>query len=504
MGAGAPVPRRGGAAFQLSAVASSRRKRRAAAGALVAALVLAAPARAADEALEPRIDARIDAFVRAEMARDRIPGVAVAVVERGHLTLARGYGLANVEHGVPVKPETIFESGSIGKQFTAAAVMLLVEDGKLALADPIAKFFPGAPASWQQITVRHLLDHTSGMGDWPQDLDLRRDFSEEDLLRMVQASPLAFAPGERWSYSNLGYVTLGLLVNKVAGKPYGDVLRERVFAPLGMTTARVISEAAIVPDRAAGYQLVDGELQNQEWVSPSVNSTADGSLYLTALDYAKWDAGLDGGTLLRPASLEQIWSPARLRDGSTRAYGFGWHLGELAGHRVAYHGGAWQGFQTFILRFLDDRRTFIVLANLRQAHAYRLIRGVAASAYPELAPPAATPLARRPADETALRLVQQALRQLVDGGGVDPQIVAPDARASLQGAHGAELTSALRGFSVPPAIIFFAEPVGRVEASDATVYRYLLTDVGADYECEAAIDAAGKIRRLDLHALGSM
>ena len=157
---------------------------------------------------------RVDDYVRGEMQKQQIPGLSLAVIKEGRIGLAKGYGLANVELQVPVKPETIFQSGSMGKQFTATAVMMLVEEGKIGLDDKLAKYFPDAPESWQKITVRHLLTHTAGMTDYPSDFDLRRDYTEEELLKTIKAIPLAFEPGDRWSYSNLGYVMLGILIHK--------------------------------------------------------------------------------------------------------------------------------------------------------------------------------------------------------------------------------------------------------------------------------------------------
>jgi CubicO group peptidase (beta-lactamase class C family) len=169
---------------------------------------------------------RIDDFIAAEMRRSHIPGLAVAVVKDSRVVLARGYGLANVEHQVPVKRETVFQSGSVAKQFAATAVMLLAEEGKLSLDDPLDKFFAPAPESWKAITVRHLLSHTSGMQDYPDSYDLRRHYTEDQLIDVIKSVPLAFVPGERWSYSNLGFVTLGILIGKVSGKFYGDYLAE--------------------------------------------------------------------------------------------------------------------------------------------------------------------------------------------------------------------------------------------------------------------------------------
>src|SRR6185369_14735704 len=206
-------------------------------------------------------EVKIDRFVRQEMLAHRIPGVSLAVLRRGKIVLLKSYGFANVEHQVPVKPSTIFQSGSIGKQFTAAAVMILVQENKLALDDKISKYFPDAPAAWKDITIQHLLTHTSGMGDYPSEIDLQRDYTEEQYFESFKKAPLDFAPGSNWNYSNIGYATLGVLIRKVTGKYSGDFLQERIFKPLSMTTARIISEDDIVPNRAAGYRLVNGQLK---------------------------------------------------------------------------------------------------------------------------------------------------------------------------------------------------------------------------------------------------
>jgi CubicO group peptidase (beta-lactamase class C family) len=343
--------------------------------------------------LQPRVAAaqdaaadRVDVYVRSEMARQKIPGVAIAVVKDGTIAIAKGYGLANVEHQVPVKPETVFQSGSVGKQFTATGVMLLVEAGRLALDDPITKYLPEGAPRWNGITVRHLLTHTGGTTDYPPKFDFRRDYTEAALVTRAAAIPLAFAPGTKWSYSNIGFLLLGVLIHRVTGEFYGDFLNEKIFQPLGMTTTRIISEADIVPNRAAGYRLVKGELKNQEWVAPTLNTTADGSLYLSVLDLAKWDAALYTERILRRDSLKRMWTPVTLRSGKTHAYGFGWALGDIRGHRIVEHGGAWQGFKSAIVRFPDDRLTVILLANLADTDPSKLAHGIAAILDPDLAP----------------------------------------------------------------------------------------------------------------------
>jgi CubicO group peptidase (beta-lactamase class C family) len=326
-------------------------------------------------------------FVTAYIAKNQIPGVALMVRQKGQVVRAEGYGMANLEHRVPVKPETVFQSGSIGKQFTAMAVMTLVEEHKVALDDPVSKYLD-APPAWKGITVRHLLTHTSGLDDYPEDFPMQKDATEDDELKMAMAQKPQFAPGEKWSYSNLGYLTLGVLIHKVSGRFYGDLLAERVFRPLGMTRTRIISEADIIPDRAAGYRLVDGEIRNQEWVAPTLNTTADGSLYFTVLDLAKWDEALEQGKIVGPASYDAMWSPVKLNDGSTAPYGFGWGIGKAAnGHRVIQHGGSWQGFTTYIARYPDDRLTVVVLCNLAGATPSYIAHRVAGMYEPALVPP---------------------------------------------------------------------------------------------------------------------
>jgi CubicO group peptidase (beta-lactamase class C family) len=326
----------------------------------------------------------IDDYVRTEMSKQKIPGLALAIVKNGQIVLARGYGLSNVEHQVSVKPETIFQSGSVGKQFTATAIMMLVEEGKVGLDEKISKYLGEVPEAWNDMTVRHLLTHTSGLTDYPDDFDFRRDYNEEELLKRAQAIKPAFKPGEKWQYSNIAYLTLGILIHKVTGQFYGDFLQDRVFKPLGMTSTRIISEADIIPNRAAGYRIEKDQLKNQNWVSPTLNTTADGALYFNVLDMAKWDAALYGETLLKQTSLRQMWTPVKLNNKKTYDYGFGWGVAQINGHRLIEHGGAWQGFTTYIGRYIDDKVTVIALDNLSGANPGKIARHVAAIYNPDL------------------------------------------------------------------------------------------------------------------------
>ncbi|HEX8828668.1 MAG TPA: serine hydrolase domain-containing protein, partial [Xanthobacteraceae bacterium] len=200
----------------------------------------------------------IDAFVQSEMARTHVPGAAVGVFSRGVMLLAKGYGSADVELNAPVKSETIFQSGSVGKQFVATAIMMLVEQGRVSLDDSITKYFPNAPASWKPIRVKNLLSHTSGLAEYETTgrtgpngpFYLRLDFTEAQLLHKIEALPVENPPGAKWAYRNTNYVLLGFLIHKITGKFYADYLTEHIFKPLGMTSTRLISESDIIMNRA--------------------------------------------------------------------------------------------------------------------------------------------------------------------------------------------------------------------------------------------------------------
>jgi CubicO group peptidase (beta-lactamase class C family) len=242
--------------------------------------------------------------------------------------------------------------------------------------------------------VRNLLTHTSGLAEYTSDertkpdgpFYLRLDFTEQQLYKNIAAMPLDFKPCEKWSYRNTNYVLLGILIHRVTGESYGDFLQRRIFKPLDMTDTRIISERDIVPRRAAGYELVDGNLKNQEWVSPTFNSTADGALYFTVLDLSKWDAALYTEKLVSSSTLEQMWTPVTCSDGRKYDYGFGWRVQDSNGHRLIEHGGAWQGFTAHISRYVDDRLTVVVLTNLDSDHSdpRRIAHGVAMLYLPDL------------------------------------------------------------------------------------------------------------------------
>lgn len=379
--------------------------------------------------LDPQRLKSIDSFITTQMAHQKIPGLAVGIYSRGQILLAKGYGQANVELSVPVKAGTIFQSGSVGKQFVSAAIMILVEEDKLSLDDSIAKYLPDAPAAWKPILIKNLLSHTSGLAEYESEertgpkgpFYLRLDFTEDELLTKIEALPVEAAPGEKWDYRNTNYVLLGILIHKVTGKPYYDFLSERIFKPLGMTSTRPISDRDIIPNLAAGYEIEDGQLKNQEWVSPTFNSTADGTLYFNVIDLAKWDDALFGAQLLKQSSLDRMWTVYLLNDGKPNraGYGFGWSIGKQNDHKRIEHGGAWQGFTCDISRYPDDNLTVVVLTNLAGANPGLIAQITAGLTDPLLLPPKLVPIAdTQPAIAASLAKL---LDQLMAGEDTPPQ-----------------------------------------------------------------------------------
>jgi len=319
----------------------------------------------------------MDGFVTAEMSRQKIPGMAVAVVKNGEVVLAKGYGFANLEHQVPVTTHSIFQSGSIGKQFTAAAIMLLREQGKLRLDDRIASYLPRTKARWGSITLRHLLTHTSGIPEYEDEVDNRRNYSERQLTELVGLLSRRSPPGHKFEYSNSGYLLLGIVIRAVTRKFHGDYIREHIFEPLGMKTASIASDADIVPNRVAGYRVSNGRILNQDWVSPTFNQTADGCFLLLLEDFLAWERGVRARALVKPESWSQIFAPVVLKSGKAHPYGFAWEITRKGGQTVHGHDGSFRGFEAILTRYIEDEVTIIALANLADADLTRVTEHIA-------------------------------------------------------------------------------------------------------------------------------
>ncbi|HET9528090.1 MAG TPA: serine hydrolase [Pyrinomonadaceae bacterium] len=326
---------------------------------------------------------KVDDYVKAEMQRQHLPGLSLVVIKDQKIVKLQGYGLANIELNVPATPETVYKIGSVSKQFIATGIMLLVQDGKLSLDDNIGKYLEGTPETWNPIKIRHLLTHTSGLVREAPGFDPLKIQADADVIKTAYSLPLRFAPGEKYEYCNVGYFSLAEIIRKVSGKPWGEYLGERLFKPLGMNSTRTTDMRDLVPNRANGYAWRDGKFQNAAIyfaLRPS------GAFLSTVVDLAKWEAALATEKVLKKAVLDQMWTPVKLNSGKTEAYGFGWQMDDVRGHKLVNHGGSLPGFRAQYARFVDDRVTVIVLTNGDNANAFSIARGVGNLFIPGLLP----------------------------------------------------------------------------------------------------------------------
>ena len=362
---------------------------------LTAALTvpIAAPAQPRLTTLDQRTAAAVDAVMTREMQARSIPGAAIAIVSDGAIVFERAYGFANLETETPMATGSIFEIASLTKQFTAAAVMMLVEEGKLRLDDLLSTYIENAPPAWQRITIRHLLTHTSGLdisamprieGSAPLNI------SRKQALDYIRQEPMFTATGRTGWYSDAGYVLLGLVIEKVSGRTYREFVTERIFTPLKMTRSSLRDKARVLKGRVDTYSLRDGHIVNWRRESDYEVPAAFG-IHSTIGDLALWDRSLRRATLLEPSSLDQMWTPAKLDDGAyaqvfMHRYGFGWELANLRGRPTVGHGGA---SGTYILRLVDEPLTVIVLTNLesQDRHPRTLARMIAGTVRPEYQSP---------------------------------------------------------------------------------------------------------------------
>jgi D-alanyl-D-alanine carboxypeptidase len=343
---------------------------------LLPALVLsaAAPAVHAQTAAPAAVEARvtvdpalagIDSALTALYPADR-PGAAVLVARDGQVLMRKAYGAASVELGVPLRPEHVFRLGSITKQFTAVALLMLVDEGRVSLDDEITKYLPDYPTHGHRITVEHLLTHTSGIQSYTgmpaYVAGMRRDLTTGELIAMFRDQPMEFAPGERWNYNNSGYALLGAIIEKVSGMSYADFLRTRIFEPLGMRSTFYETAGAVIPGRVPGYDRTPEGMRVASYLSMT-QPYAAGALISTVDDQLVWQRAVAAGRLLKPETWRRAFAAYRLSDGRSAGYGYGWFVGEAAGRPSIEHGGDINGFSTNGLWIPSERLHVIVLAN---------------------------------------------------------------------------------------------------------------------------------------------
>jgi CubicO group peptidase (beta-lactamase class C family) len=290
------------------------------------------------------------------------PGAAALVARDGDVVFRGASGMASLELGVPLAPDMVFEIGSITKQFTSAAIMMLLEEGKLALDDPITKFLPDYPAYGENITVEHLLTHTSGIVSYTgipgyMASEVRKDVSVEELIDVFKDLPVEFEPGERYAYNNSGYILLGAIIEKASGMPYAEFIQERIFGPLGMKDSYYGSHSRIILRRASGYDGEAGTYNNASFVSMTQPYSA-GALMTTVEDLLRWSRALFGGEVVSEESLERMTTPYTLNNGSSTGYGYGLAVGDVRGHPAIRHGGGIFGYVTDAI-YLPEERVFV-------------------------------------------------------------------------------------------------------------------------------------------------
>jgi len=315
-----------------------------------------------------------DDVVKAELQRQRIPGLALAVVKDGKIIKATGYGFANRKLGIPVGADTVFKIASVSKQFIATGIMLLVQEGTIALDNPISRYLDDTPPAWQSITIRHVLTHTSGLIREAPGFDPMKVESDAAVIRSSYSLPLRFTPGQQWEYGNVGYYVLAEVIHKTSGMAWTEYLTEKIFNPAGMSTTHPTDTRADVPNRAQGYVDNDRLLEADDWLAlrPS------GAFLSTVLDLAKWDAALYSDSILTEGSRRQMWTPVQLSNGTSYPYGFGWELGSIRGHRLVHHSGGIPGFRSEFARFPDDHLSIIFLANLDDSDPSAILGKLAA------------------------------------------------------------------------------------------------------------------------------
>jgi CubicO group peptidase (beta-lactamase class C family) len=323
---------------------------------------------------------------------DAAPGAAVMVIQDGAILKRAAYGMADLERGVPIRTDTAFRLASVTKQFTAMAIMMLQEQGRLAYDDPVARFVPELSRFGDGLTIRHLLTHTGGLPDY---YDVMVEVSGEARPRTLHAltvlsawgEPL-FAPGERYEYSNAGYDVLASIIERASGQSYKEFVEQRILGPLGMAGSVVVEDRSTpIAHRAYGYR-VEGDGFAPDYDDPLKDVLGSDGIYSTVEDLYRWDQALYGERLVSRKTLAEAFRPVRLADGEEVPYGFGWSLESRLGHRCVSHTGSWVGFRSFIGRYLDDRFSVIVLSNLEQTDVEALgdaIAGVYLAGAPDAA-----------------------------------------------------------------------------------------------------------------------
>jgi CubicO group peptidase (beta-lactamase class C family) len=322
---------------------------------------------------------QIDSFINQQMKQQGMVGLSIGIIKNGKLLMAKGYGYANLEYNVPATENTVYKLASVSKHMVATGIMLLVQEGKLKLTDSITKFFKDAPASWNKVTVRHLLNHTSG---FPRESPAFRNMviqPDSVLIRAAYSTSFVFPTGTSWQYCNLGYFMLADIIRQTSGQSFPDFMKEKVFTRNGLQNTQITSLSTIIPNRAGGYVRVTRDsvvnAENNVALRPS------GAFLSNISDLLKWEMLMQNNQLLAEKTWQQMWTDTEKNgetngDGTPVYYGYGWSISKLGNRKLVSHGGSLQGFRTIYYRFPSEKTAIIILVNSEPEDTERIADGV--------------------------------------------------------------------------------------------------------------------------------
>lgn len=342
------------------------------------ALLAASPARSQEllRAAPADIEGAVDRIVENAMEQGPISGLSVLVGLEGEVLVAKGYGFADLEHKVPATADTVYRLGSLSKQFTAAAVMQLADQGLIDLDRSIRRYLSDYPEVGEPITVRHLLNHTSGLVSYTAQSEywrnMRQDLSHETVLSWFSERELAFTPGDRYVYSNSGYYLLGLIIESVTGDTFAEYVHRNLIDPLDLSETRYDDGLKLIPGRARGYERNDDNFFNARWLNMKLAYSA-GAMTSSVLDLYRFHQALQDARIVSPEAYATMTTPAWLNDGTFSEYGMAFHVEQWGDRRVLRHGGLIFGFKTCYYHYPDEDLTIILLMNTEQA-LYRPIQ----------------------------------------------------------------------------------------------------------------------------------
>ena len=434
----------------------------------------------------------VDDRIQAIMAERHIPGAAVAVVKDGRVVRMKGYGVASLEFGVPVTTDTVFEIGSVSKQMTAAGVMLLVQDGKVNLDERVSKYLPNTPEAWKDVTVRHLMTHTSGIKSYSSldGFELAQRMKIDDFIKKLSPHPLEFTPGEKNIYSNSGFNLLAYIIETLSGKKYIDFMRERIFIPLGMTRTNDRDPKNIIKLRASGYEWFDGQHSGRD--GSLTDLMGAGSIVSTIEDMTKWEAALRGDKLLSSESKKQIWTQFTFNNGKPSPYGFGWRISDVREHKLIAHSGQTAGFGAAIHRYVGDDVTVIALTNLGEVGMGTLIAFDVAKQYiPKMSLKAVN--TRVSVDDALAKNIEAAIRGRFDSS-VDESIFTASLSRSLGTQRSKNLSTRLKSYAPMSA----ARVVKRESVDGKDTLNVIAETQRRIFLWRVVVDESGKIAELSL------